>query len=375
MAFGSRRGSTSDNEPNLMRARGVGYDTGFSFDGISRRPFDDAVVRRELEIIRDDLYCNAVRLFGNDMDRLELAASYAAELGLEVWFSPFTYQLGPEEMLDLLADAAERAERIRLRGAEVVFVTGAELSLFNTGFLPGDSLQERTAPLLQRRPGIRELLADVPERINKFLASATAVARERFGGKVTYASVPFEGVDWTPFDIVSVDAHRSKEVAHVYQQGIRTLVAQGKPVAITEFGCTTHRGAADHGARGGGDMVEFDGSTPVRLNGDYVRDEQEQATYLRELLDVFVAEGVDAAFACTFVMYGFTHRADPERDLDMASWGVVKVLENRLGITYPDMPWEPKTAFNTLGEYYRGLARDQDTLRVQAADQNRKNGS
>ena len=108
-----------------MRARSVGYDTGFSFDGISRRPFDDAVVRRELEIIRDDLYCNAVRLFGNDMDRLELAASYAADLGLEVWFSPFTYQLGPEEMLDLLADAAQRAEPIRLRGAEVVFVTGA----------------------------------------------------------------------------------------------------------------------------------------------------------------------------------------------------------------------------------------------------------
>jgi hypothetical protein len=42
------------------------------------------------------------------------------------------------------------------------------------------------------------------------------VVRERFGGKVTYAAVPFEGVDWTPFDIVSVDLHRSKETAHVY---------------------------------------------------------------------------------------------------------------------------------------------------------------
>jgi hypothetical protein len=90
----------------------------------------------------------------------------------------------------------------------------------------------------------------------------------------------------------------------------------------------------------------------VRLDGDYVRDEQERATYLRELLDVFTAEGVDAAFACTFVCYGLPHRDDPRTDLDMASWGVVKVLEDRNGDTYPDVPWEPKAAFTTLADYY-----------------------
>lgn len=335
-----------------LRARGIGYDTGFSFDGVTRRPFDHELVRRELQIIRDDLHCTAVRLFGNDLDQLEFAASHAADLGLEVWFSPFTYQLGPEEMLDLLADAAERAERIRRRGAEVVFVTGAELSLFNSGFLPGNSLEERTAPLLRRDARTRELVTGLPARINDFLARAVAVVRERFGGKVTYASIPPEGVDWALFDIVSVDLHRSKEIAHIYQQGVRALVAQGKPVAITEFGCTTHRGAADHGARGGGAMIEYDGSTPIRLDADYIRDEQEQATYLRELLDIFTAEGVDAAFVCTFVCYGFPHRSDPRLDLDMASWGVVKVLENRRGSTYPDMPWEPKAAFTALADYY-----------------------
>lgn len=334
-----------------LRARGIGYDTGFCIDGIINRPFDHALVRRELQIIHDDLHCNAVRLIGNDLDRLEFAAGRAADLGLEIWFSPFPMELDPEEVLKLLA--AERAERIRRRGAEVVFVTGAELSLFNTGFLPGNSLEERTGPLLRREPGMRELLAGVPARINDFLARAVTVVRERFSGKVTYASIPFEGVDWTPFDIVSVDLHRSKEIAHVYQQGVRALVAQGKPAAITEFGCTTHRGAADNGARSG-EIVEYDGTTPVRLNGDYVRDEQEQATYLRELLDVFIAEGVDAAFACTFVCYGLPHRSDPREDLDMASWGVVKVLENRLGDTYPDMPWEPKAAFTALADCYHG---------------------
>jgi hypothetical protein len=324
-----------------LRARGIGYDTGFCIDGIFNRPFDHELIRRELRIIHDDLRCNAIRLIGNDLDRLEFAAGSAADLGLEIWFSPFPMELDPEEVLKLLAAAAERAERIRRRGAEVVFVTGAELSLFNAGFL------------LRREPGIHERLSGVPARINDFLIRAVAMVRERFGGKVTYASVPFEGVDWTPFDIVSVDLHRSRETAGIFQQSVRALVAQGKPVAITEVGCTTHSGAADNGARGGGEMIVYDGSTPVRLKGDYIRDEQAQGTYLRELLDIFTAEAVDAAFVCTFVCYGMPHRSNPREDFDMASWGVVKVLENRSGDTYPDMPWEPKAAFTALADFYR----------------------
>jgi hypothetical protein len=44
-----------------MRVKGLGYDTGSGVDGVPR-PFDHAVVRRELPVIRDDLHCTAVRL-------------------------------------------------------------------------------------------------------------------------------------------------------------------------------------------------------------------------------------------------------------------------------------------------------------------------
>jgi hypothetical protein len=330
-----------------VRAKGIGYDTGMARGERFNRPFEPDLVRRELTIIRDDLHCTAVRLFGTDLDRIEFAATEAAALGLEVWFSPFPWERSPEEILDQLADGASRAERLRAAGAEVVFVTGAELSLFNPGFLPGDSITDRVANLMASR----ELLAGLPDRINDFLGRAVSLVRARFGGRVTYAAVPLERVDWTPFDIVSVDAHRSKEVAHIYREGVRTLVAAGKPVAITEFGVTPYRGAADLGARSG-EILEYDGDVPVRLNGDYVRDEEEQATYFRELLEVFTAEGVDAAFACTFVCYGLVHRAEPRADLDMASWGVVKVLENGTGQTYPGVPWEPKAAFGALADCY-----------------------
>jgi len=334
-----------------MRAKGIGYDAGFVMNG-QTRPFDREIVRRELEIIRDDLHCNAVRVFGSDLDRLEYAAGCAADLGMEVWFSPFTAELEQAEMLALLADAATRAERLRGKGANVVFVTGAELSLFNRGFLLGNTFRERTDRLVRRDPEALAQVRQVPAAMNAFLALAVAMVRARFGGPVTYASIPYEGVDWTRFDIVGVDLHRSREIAEIYPQAVRTLVAQGKPVAITEFGCTAYRGAADRGASSG-DIVELDGAVAVRLNGDYVRDEEEQATYLRELLDIYEEAGVDAAFACTFVCYGLVHRTEPRLDLDMASWGVVKILdEGAAAATYPGMPWEPKAAFRTLAQRY-----------------------
>jgi hypothetical protein len=336
-----------------MRGKGINYDTGFINKGVSsREPFDIEIVARELQIIANDLHCNAVRVTGGDPERLEIAARIAVEAGLEVWFSPFTCDLTYEEMLALLADCAERAERLRQQGAEVVLVTGAELSLLNKGFLPGDTIGERMELLvdLQR---LRALIAEVRVQVNDFLGKAVAVVRERFGGRITYAAMPFEGVDWTRFDIISLDIYRSVEVADQFAAGIRSLVAQGKPVAITEFGCTTYKGAADKGARSGEIIVwDKDAIIPLRLDGDYIRDEAEQARYVRELLEIFTQAGVDSAFVFTFIQYPLPHRAGSRDDLDMASYGIVKVYEDRFGETYPDMTWEPKTAFTVLANSY-----------------------
>ncbi|MBG0823023.1 hypothetical protein HS048_20000 [Planomonospora sp. ID91781] len=339
-----------------MRAKGISYDTGFVYKGAIGHPrFDPEAVERELRIIRDDLHCTAVRIMGGDPERMELAAAHAADLGLEVWFSPYPLELTADEMLPLFADCAARAERLRRRGAEIVFVTGAELSLMNKGFLPGDGIDERIE-LLSRPHRLRERIGEVGARVNDFLGRAVALVRERFGGRVTYASVPLERVDWAPFDIVSVDLYRSAEIAGHFAEGVRGLVAQGKPVAITEFGAACYRGAGERGARGL-EIVEYDAVTraPVRLNGEYARDEAGQAAYLRELLEIFDAGGVDGAFVFTFALHDHPHRpgGDPREDLDLASYGIVKVYEDRLGAAYPGLPWEPKAAFAALADYYR----------------------
>ncbi|MEU2659619.1 hypothetical protein ABZ615_30410 [Streptomyces sp. NPDC007325] len=343
-----------------MRARGISYDTGFVKHGRnSRGAFAPETVRRELEIIRDELHCTAVRVMGGDPDRIELAAGYAAELGLEVWFSPYPLEETEAGMLALFADCAERAERLRRGGAEVVFVTGAELSLMNPGFLPGADTTERVA-LLRRPDELRAVLGGVRARVGAFLAEAVAVVRARFAGPVTYASVPLEGVDWTPFDLVSVDVYRSAEIAAGFAEGVRGMVAGagGKPVAVTEFGAACYRGAGDRGALGL-EVVEYDATGPVRLTGAYERDEEGQAAYLRELLAVFEEAGVDTTFVFTFALHDHVHRpdGDPSTDLDLASYGVVKVYEDRNGTRHPDLPWEPKAAFDAVAEHHRRAAK------------------
>jgi hypothetical protein len=300
-----------------LRGKGMNFDTGFLSAGTStREPFDPEVVRREMRIIREDLHCTAVRITGGDPDRLEIAAQHAADAGLAIWFCPFTNGL-TEERLALVSD-----------------------------------------PLR-----VRPLIGEVRTRVNAVLRRAVEVVRARFGGPVSYASLPLEGVDWSPFDIIASDAvYRSAATAANFRDLIRAYVAQGraqgKPVAVTEFGCMTYRGAADV-ASDIHTMVEWgDDGRPARLKEAYVRDEAEQATYLRELLDVFDTEGVDAAFVYTFARYDLPHRADPQTDLDRVSRGIVKVLDPQGGAgtprdrRYPDMPWEPKAAFDALAECY-----------------------
>ncbi|MFJ5920457.1 hypothetical protein ACIQFW_32335 [Streptomyces ardesiacus] len=333
------------------------YDTGFVVHGrTSRAHFDPAVVRRELGIIRDDLHCNAVQIIGGDPDRLELAAVAAAELGLEVWFSPYPLELDPEQILTLFGDCAARAERLRRQGAEVVFVAGVELSVMNRGFLPGESPEERVGRLMSR-PGRRaEAMRELGVRLNAFLRNAVATVRRHFQGRLTYASIQFEQVDWAPFDIMTFELLRSAEVADRFRDAVRTLAGGPKPLAVTGFGTAAYRGAGDRGGRVL-DVVEHDPETrvPVRLDGVYERDEAGQAAYLGELLEIFETEGVDSAFVFLFALPGYPHRpdGDPRDDLDRAGLGIVALLEGQRGRTYPDMEWEPKAAFATVAQRYR----------------------
>jgi len=335
-----------------MRIKGIVYDTGFINNSITtKEKFDASIIKREMHIIKNDLHCNAVRITGGDAERLETAARLAANEGLEVWYSPFTCGLTIDELASFLVDAAERAEHIRKMGASVVFITGSEISLCNKGFFKEETWSERLA-LITNPLKFKEQIPEVQQRMKSFLAYVVQKIRRNFKGSITYASLPFEGVDWSLFDFIATDGgHRSADIASNFQKGIRAMVSQGKPVAITEFGCCTYRGAADKGARADW-IIEWVNGRADHLNNSYIRDEKEQAAYILELLEIFESEKVDAVFVNTFARYDLPHRDNPITDLDLASQGVVKVYDDRPGKTYSGMPWEPKAAFYLLGEYF-----------------------
>jgi hypothetical protein len=288
--------------------------------------FTEDAVRADLTAIVDQLHCRSVRISGGDLDRIDVAARHAAELGLEVWYAPFPVDLTPEETLTLHADGAARAQRLRDTGAEVVYVAGCEASLFGKGFIPGDTWKARIDTMTSADKAFWTGLGAILARLTEFLANVAATVRASFDGKITYAAGPWEHIDWTPFDYVGSDGYRASYNAANYREEIRALTRHGKPVAITELGTCAYRGAGD---LGGIAWQPPEGA---------VRDEEEQVRYLTELLDVFEAEGVDTALWFSFAAFGAVG------DGELSSYGVVRMLD--------DTRWEPKAVFLAMAERY-----------------------
>jgi hypothetical protein len=339
-----------------MRYKGINYDVGTVFAGniSTRDEFDPAVMRREIDIIKNDLHCNALRLCGQNIERLRVTAEYALSQGLTVWFSPLLAEATEDETLAYLAECSKLAEKLRQTSPNIIFVVGGELSFFMKGILKGEDMYARIHSFASFPGLLRHLLSGGSwpgKRLDVFLARAVAVVRERFHGQITYASGPWEKVNWQPLDFVSVNYYRDAQNASGYRQGLRQYYKQGKPVAITEFGCCTYEGAQVKGAIGW-EILDTSGERR-KVKPGLRRSEEVQAQYLAELLDIFQQEAVEGAFIFNFAAYNLHTNEDPEFDLDLASYGVVKVLpDGEKGSTYADMPWEPKKAFQVVAEKY-----------------------
>jgi hypothetical protein len=319
---------------------------------LSRESFEPAQVRKEMEVVARDLHCTAVRISGGDPARIAMAAEYALGEGLEIWFAPFPTDMSADELVPHFAACAVRAEALRKQSPQVVFVLGCEMSLYNSGFVPGANYIERIQAMMNPTLLASQALSpeELEQQFNDFLARAVASVREHFAGSVTYASGPWENVVWSHFDVVGIDLYRDAGNRDTYREQVRAYVAHQKPVVITEFGCCTYRGAQDRGALG---WAIVDRSVqPPRLTEDVIRDEQMQVTYLMEVLSILDEEKVDGAFWFTFAGFEYPYHTDPRLDLDCASYGVVKMLAGNTGTAYPGMPWEPKASFHALAERY-----------------------
>jgi hypothetical protein len=347
-----------------LQHQGVHYDTGTVFRGpgyaisTRRSALDLTVVRRELEIIRDDLHANAVRIVGSHIGPMTDAARIALELGIEVWLSPALFEYSLDATAARLVAAAKAAALLEAaHPGRVVFVAGSELTLFTPGIVPGKSVTER----------LRGLKADWSllgnGNLNAYLAVLVPRLRAVFDGPFVYASLVFEQVDWGPFDYVGLDHYREARTKDRYVEMLQPFLATGKPVIVTEFGMRTYHGAESSGALGFGitDTTRLWLHTrPVigrlfrpRLNGEYQRDEAMQARELTDTLAELERSGVAGALLSTFVTPESHTDDDPRHDIDMDSMSLVKSLPGKHhGTAYPDMRWEPKESFKAVARHF-----------------------
>ena len=136
----------------------------------SREPFDLDVVAREMQMPHPRQTCTA-RPHGSQVgDRQNASTQAANDLmrrscrrpgGLRSPPSCTCKRVTDDEMLDLLIDCADRAERIRRRGVEVVLVAGAELSLSTRAFCRGHP--RRTHRAAADPAKLRELMTAIAE--------------------------------------------------------------------------------------------------------------------------------------------------------------------------------------------------------------------
>ena len=141
-----------------MDIKGVCYDVGRVYGGrfLTRPAFDPVTTGRELQIIRDDLHCNAVRFQGTDIGRLTTAATDALKLGAAGLALAGAVREEPGGDPGLPGRAATAAEPLRKRfPGRLVFCVGTESSLFTRGIVPGRTVDQRVANIRRAGPTIR----------------------------------------------------------------------------------------------------------------------------------------------------------------------------------------------------------------------------
>mgnify|MGYP002672109941 FL=1 len=334
---------------------GVVYDVGLMFGGknLSVSNFRKEQVVYDMSIIKHVLNCNTVRIEGENLDRLSIATEEAHKQGLKVLFNPWKMEADSATTVDYMIRASKVAEKLRLKGADLIFVTGCEYTLFNRGVFPGDTFDKRIAWLMKLGSMPNPMEEIQGKKLNLILQSMASQVRKNYHGKIVYSSGAWETVDWTNFDYVGVDYYHNNESDEQYIEGLNRYKSIGKPVIVMEMGCCAYQGAAE---RGGNGFSVFKG-VDSNGNGIYeggkkpVRDESVQADYISKNIDLLQKAG-----ASGIMVYVFSYPIYPYSktgvDYDMVAYSLVKSFPSIDARNKQIPSWEPKEAFYRVGEIF-----------------------
>jgi len=352
-----------------MKYRGVVYDVGLQYNPgqLSVDSFTVERVKYDMTVIAKELHANSVRIEGETISRLVSATEAAHDAGLKVLFNPWKMNANAEETVEYMAEAAIEAEKLRKKGINLVFVTGCEYTIFSRGAFPGETFHERIAFMTQhggeKMPGGEKIrpFEEASKKLNEILGKVTDRVRQNFKGLVTYASGPWENIDWTKFDIVGIDYYRTTESAEEYVSNLKKFRRTNKPLIVMEVGSCTYEGAGKLGPGGftilqgvnpDGTIIFRDGKVPVRS-------EKEQADYVETQVNLLHEGGADGIFVFVFAFPVMPYVGEGDRDFDMVTFSLVKSFWKG-DVRSQKMPnWEKKEAFDRLSKVYLEMQRSE----------------
>lgn len=211
-----------------------------------RPDYEVKIIHKEIDIIKNDLHCNAIKICGQNIKRVVEASEYALSKDLEVWFSAELWNKDRDTTLKYTVKAAKVAEQIYDQWQDkIIFSFGTELSFFINGILKGRNFSNRVK-------NSYDILhsTDRNKKLNNYFTNLNREVKKVFQGKTTYSSLIFENVDWNIFDFIGIDHYWNENIADKYINVIERLENFGKPIEITEFGFKTFSGAGKLGELG-----------------------------------------------------------------------------------------------------------------------------
>lgn len=343
----------------MIKFRGINYNAGIEYDSFSPRAekIDLERLNKDLVLIKK-LNCNTIRLYGSHIDKLILYSEEALKTGFHVWISPRLIDGGKQQTINFIGETAKKAEQLRKKYKNVVFIVGNELLIdskvvFDTprvfnrvNFLKSYidfvyAVKNETPQLKKIYSSMRKFIEKTDMKIKDFVETLRLVASKNFKGQITYASHPYEKINWDNFDIVAVNLYKNQWNDSNYVDELKKFKSFGKPVAITEFGTCAYKGSSKLGGSAY-DIVDYRTKT---IKKGIIRDENEQAEYLKGLLGIYLKENIFATFIFDFKEEWKIHSKNPEKDLDLSSFGIVKILEKGKVI--------PKKAFFIVRRLYQ----------------------
>ena len=333
-----------------MKYKGITYDVGTEYtpNELTREILDEYMVRIDMETIKNKLDCNSVRIYGKEPKRLLITAEKAFQNDLNVWLSPRLIDGNIENTLEYLRNIAAEFELLNLKypGHDPVFIIGGEVTIDLNSFVEGDNIRTRVANLMKPLFFIKNALGINPkyqDSFNQFLKDAVATVKNEFSGKITYASAMWERVDWSDFDLVSMNLYKASFNKSYFNKTLDKLASYGKPVAITEFGCCSYNGADDKGPTGY--SVLDISKKPPAFTEKCSRNEKVQADYIIDALQTYDSKNVEGTFIFDFYSQKLTYSDNPGNDYDMASFSITKSLGNNT--------WVAKESFHRIAENYK----------------------